>query len=144
VEIETRKGFAYAQLTHKLLSFGALLRVFEGFHRARPSSFEMVVRGPVQFETFFPLDTAVRRKIVKIVGREPVSEPTEFPLFRAAQAIDPKTNRILNWWLWDGEREWPLDRPLTEDERRLSIRAVVNDTALVDRIETGWRAEDRV
>ncbi len=60
----------------------------------------------------------------------------KFPLFRVG-VIHPETGKVETWWLWDGEKEWPIGS-ITEDERKLPIRASWNDTMLVQRIEEGW------
>jgi hypothetical protein len=99
-----------------------------------------VALGDVQFLTFFPLQAAVNKDIVAVVGNCPIpTEAAEFPIFRAGVA-DPKTGKVNVWWLWDGEREWRVGT-LTPEQRRLSFRAVWNDTMLIDRIVAGWRPE---
>lgn len=55
IEIPTKRGYAYAQYTHKDKMMGALIRVFKGFYSNRPKDFTEVVRQPIQFSTFFPL-----------------------------------------------------------------------------------------
>ena len=78
-----------------------------------------------------------------IVGHEPVPEAAQsFPLFRAAGFVD-REGRVHDWWLWDGERAWRIGK-LSDAQRALPIRAVWNDTALIERIEEGWTpATDR-
>jgi hypothetical protein len=117
--------------------WGALIRVFEGVYPARPKDLDALARTDERFVTFFPLRAAVSKGIVKIVGRTPVPPSAQaFPLFRAAGAID-RSGRVLNWILWDGSKEWKVDH-LSDLERSFPIRAVWNDTLLVERIEEGW------
>ena len=57
IEIKTDKGLVYAQYTHKNSLMGNLIRVFTGFYKERPISFEGIVNGDIRFMTFFPLQT---------------------------------------------------------------------------------------
>ncbi len=47
------------------------------------------------------------------------------------------SGRVLNWWLWDGEREWQVEK-LTPELESLSLAQIWNDTLLVERIIEGW------
>lgn len=143
IEIPTARGLAYAQYTHKKEQWGALIRVLPGFHASRPPDLEAVARQEEAFSTFFPLNAAVARGIFKTVGKAAVPPRAQkFPLFRAAGGID-REGRVLNWFLWDGEREWRIDG-LTDEQRRLPIRGVWTDLLLIQRIEEGWTpATDR-
>jgi hypothetical protein len=140
IEIPTRQGLAYAQYTHQKAQWGALIRVLPGLHGSRPPDLEAVAKQKETFSTFFPLKAAIAKRIFKIVGKASVPpEAQKFPLFRAAGGID-RDGRVLNWFLWDGEREWKVDG-LTDEQRHLPIRGVWNDTLLVQRIEEGWTPE---
>lgn len=139
VEITTPKGFAYAQYTHKHSMFGALLRVLPGTYNKRLQEFEDLLQHPV-FSTFFPLQAAINKDIVTVIRNYPVPEMLrEFPLFRVPMR-DLTTGQIRSWWLWDGEREWPVG-DLTRDQYVLPIREVINDTLLIERIVAGWTPE---
>jgi regulator of RNase E activity RraB len=48
-----------------------------------------------------------------------------------------KSGRVLDWWLYDGNREWRIGQ-LSPGQEQLSIAAIWNDTLLVDRILSGW------
>jgi len=140
VEITTNEGYAYAQYTHKHQLYGALLRVFEGIYESRPSDLEEVVRHKVAFSCFFPLGTAVHRKIVSIVGNVPVPETLQqFPIFRSG-TMDPSTRKVEVWWLWDGEREWRTGK-LTPEQRAFPIRGTWTYPFLIERIESHWTPE---
>ena len=142
VEIEVPGGLGYAQYTHAHAQYGALLRVLPGVHPARPKRLADLVAGPHRFQTFFPLHAACARGIVRVVGVFPIpASGVEFPLFRAG-VVDPSTGKVgANWWLWDGEREWRVGA-LTARQLAMPIRGVVNDTLLVERIVSNWRAEE--
>jgi hypothetical protein len=143
IEIETPKGFAYAQFTHKHDTppkYGALLRVFPTLHAARPHSFSAVVLEKPQIITFFPLGAACRRKIVYIVANEAIPKAAQkFPIFRAGAV--GKDGKVATWWLWDGQREWKAGR-ITRKLTSYPIRGVWNDTLLITRIVEGWSHED--
>lgn len=140
VEIDTPKGRAYAQYTHKHAQWGGLLRILPGIFMETPADLERLVAEKAAFSTFFPLQQAIKQDIVRIVGNVPVPlHLRRFPTFRAPMPdAFGGTDRIIGWWLWDGEREWPVGR-LTHEQRELPIREVINDTLLVERIVSGWR-----
>jgi len=141
IEIKTSKGLAYALYTHRNKQYGALLRVFGHILPSRPSHFDTLVSGRPQFETFFPLGAAVHRGIVSVVGSVPIPPQFQaFPIFRSGSA-DPITKKVKTWWLWDGEKEWLVGN-ITDEQRKLPIRGVWNDTLLRERIDTGWTAEN--
>ena len=137
IEVSTAKGFAYAQFTHKDTQWGSLLRVLPGFFADRPTAFQDLARQDAVFVSFFPLQAAIKRKIVQVVANCPVpSDVAQFPLFRAPGWTD-KSGKVLDWWLWDGEKSWQIGQ-LTENQKRLPIKEVINDTLLIERIENGW------
>ena len=123
--------------------YGALLRVYNTIYQTKQSL--DVIQSAVNsrepdFFTFFPLGAAVNRNIVSVVGNAPIPEKQKpFPLFRNGNE-DPKTKNVETWWLWDGEKEWPIGK-LTKEQSRLSLNEVWNDALLVERIESGWTPE---
>ena len=143
VEIPTKKGLAYAIYTHRHKTppkFGALIRIFDLLYDKRPSDIQGIVCIAVRFATFFPLEAAVRKRIVEVVGHVDVPEHVrDFPVFRGG-TVDPKTGKVAVWWLWDGDKSRRVGQ-LTEEQRKLPIRGVWNDTFLKERIEEGWRPE---
>jgi hypothetical protein len=140
IEIKTAKGFAYAQYTHKHEVYGSLIRVFDKMYSKRPQFDDHFISQKVRFTTFLPLQSAVKRGIFEVVKSETIrTELIPFPTFRAG-IIDPVTKKVNDWWLWDGKEEWKVGK-LSEDQRRLPIRGVWNDTLLIQRIESDWRPE---
>lgn len=137
-EVPTSRGLAYAQLSHRNKLMGALVRILPGLHRERPSDLSELARQPTAYFTFFPLEAAVRGKQVTRLGRVDVPPHAQaFPLFRAAGQIEPGTGKVLDWWLWDGEREWRIGQ-LTHEQRDLPLREVVMPPMLIERLELGW------
>jgi len=141
IEIPTTKGFAYAQYTHKHKMYGALIRILEGLFDKRPEDFTHLVKKKHRYATFIALQSSVNQGFFTIVGNEPVpEEANKFPLFRAAGAIPREGGKVLNWWLWDGEKEWFIDQ-LKPEQRSLPIASVWTATLLIQRIESGWTPE---
>jgi hypothetical protein len=114
--------------------------VAPGFHAVRPPSFFQIVAVQPQFITFFPLGAACNRGLVSIVANEPVPDHAAiFPTFRSA--VRGPDGILNDWWLWDGANERRVGE-LTREMRSLPIRAICNDTLLVERIVSEWRSED--
>ena len=137
VQVTTPRGFAYAHYSHKHAMFGSLLRILSGLYSEVPGDLVELTHKLPRFVTFFPLQAAVSRGIVDVVGNVPLPAAAQpFPLFRAAMR-DPATGKVSAWWLWDGLREWRLDQ-LSAEQLSLPIREIVNDTLLVERIVSDW------
>ena len=142
VEIATKAGAAWAQYINRHAGFGDLLRVIGAADGAEDPA--GIARRSTQFATFFPLGAACRRGIARIVGPAPIpSEWQEFPRFRQALRLDPSSKAPCNWRIWDGQREWTVPE-LDEEQRRYPLRVIMNDTLLVERVLSGWRAEDNL
>ncbi|MEO8217970.1 MAG: hypothetical protein ABI718_12890 [Acidobacteriota bacterium] len=115
-----------------------------GVFERRPENFAHLMRQKERFSTFFPLGAAVSRNIVSIAAHEEVPPHwQQFPMFKAAGNRDPKTGRVTDWWLWDGESQERI-RALAPEQQQLPILAVWNDTLLVERISNGWTPADEV
>ena len=142
IEIDTERGYAYAQYTHKDPMMGALIRVFKGFYPNGLKDFTNLIEQPTQFSTFFPLQRAVNIESVKIVGKKiPIRNDLKaFPVFRVGGLIDPERKKTRSWSLWDGNEEIRIDQ-LTSHQKKLPIKATWNDTMLISRIENEWSPE---
>lgn len=127
--------FGYAQYTHKHKIYGALLRVF--LVREKVVNIAELSNAPHQFTTFFPLAAALNKQIVIIVGNLPLrNEFMEFPIFRTGVA---NLSGVVDvWWLWDGENEERIGK-LSPKQMEYPIRNVINDTLLIERIDSGWQ-----
>ena len=140
VEIGTSKGLAYGLCTHRHRQYGTLIRVIDGLLPQRPGDLASLARRRVSFSCFVALPAAADQPVVSIVGHADVPpELLGFPTFRAG-IIDPRIGKVALWWLWDGDKEWPIGA-LTPEQRRFPIRGIWDVTLLVERIESGWTAE---
>jgi len=142
IEFKTKMGFAYAQFSHyhsfnKSDDHGALLRILPGTFSQRPAAFEELASTKEVYFTFFPVQAAVNRSLVAVVGQEEVPvHAREFPLFRCGTPSS-KTGKVSAWWLWDGKKEWKVGQ-LTDQQWDLPIRVIPSYPLLVERIEQGW------
>ncbi len=144
IEIPTPRGLAYAHYTHKHdapPSYGALIRVLPGIFAERPADFAALVQQPPAFMTFFPLGAACNRRLVRVVAHEPLPAAAQrFPVFRDSHR-DRAGRRQPPWFLWDGCREWRVERLSPEELRAYPPLGVWNDTLLIERIVAGWTHE---
>jgi hypothetical protein len=140
LQILTSAGVAYAQITHTHKRYGTLLSVFSGFYAEAPDNFSLLVSSAPQFQAFFPAQSAVDGGLLSVVSNVPVADKNKkFPIFRT-RAIG-RDGQCGPWWVWDGESEKVLDRPLLEAERKYPIRGIISAPLLLERIEKGYRPE---
>lgn len=133
-EITTPAGLAYFQYTAQHPMYGGLIRVLPGTYDERPLSVSELVRRRERYFVFFPVRAAAYRGLVATLGAHDIPPHARaFPLFKAG--------RNPNWWLWDGEREWPVGK-LTLEQRSLPSRGIWNLAMLASRIASGWSPED--
>lgn len=141
VEIETKKGLVYAQYTHKHKLMGDLIHVFTKEFKTCPDNLAAIINGDIRFTIFFPLQVAVKQKIVKVIANLKVPEHLKkFPVFKNG-TVNPDTKKVDVWWLWDGEKEWKIGK-LNKEQRYYPMQAIWNDTLLIERIENEWRSEN--
>ncbi len=133
VSVNTRSGLALLQYVRYVRPYGALVRVLSGTYQSLPADLQALVNGRELFWGFVPLAPMIDRALVHLVGHYQVPEHARsMPLMRAPAG----GLRSRRWWLWDGEKEWLVDRsdPLVRDA---SMKAAYNDTALIEAIEAG-------
>ena len=142
VEIPTLRGFAYAQYTHEHREsprHGSLLRVLPGLYDRQPEDLASLVEQEERFSVFFPLGAALARGIFRIVGNPDVpARKQPFPVLRS-KTPDGRT------YYWAGRREWRETWwRRTPRWRRGAIDEIWHDTALVERVSSGWKLADDV
>lgn len=139
--IRTSGGHAYFQYVKKIAPMGSLVRVLPGVFADAPTDVESLVAKETNFWIFFPAGAAFSRGIVHKIGRYAIPYHSKnVPVFRAG-VVDPAVGKVVDWWLWDGEKEWRVGS-ITDEQRRLPIRGSWNDTMLIERIEEGWLPEN--
>jgi hypothetical protein len=137
-EVRTSKGFAYVQLTRRHPVMGCLIRVLPGVFDSPPSDLRSLLQEKERFFTFYPVDDAIARGLVRPVATLDLPEwAREMPLLRKALRIDPLTRRPAEWALWDGTRTIRTEMPSSE-LRELSLARIVSHDVLVKRIEDDW------
>jgi hypothetical protein len=144
IAIPTPAGEGYAQYTHDHEDYGELIRVLPGTLEQEPGDLQALVDQRERFNVFFPLAAALRQGIVNVVANAAVPRAAhDFPRFRAGIPVPGEPGKYQRWYIWDGAEEWPVDE-LSDEQRDLSIREIVNDTMLVKLIVSGWSPRDEV
>ena len=141
-EIETPRGLAYFQVTHRDAVHGYLIRVLDRIFE-HPAAVSDLADLDTRFLTFFPVPQALRENIVRHVGRAVVPRGSSaFPVMKVPGLRD-SSGRVEKWWLWNGVEEWAVES-LSPEQAAYPTAAVINDTMLIDRITSDWRHEDDV
>jgi hypothetical protein len=141
-EIVTPNGRGYIQCIGRHHSRGELIRVLRPLLEERPPQFGDMTRQPERFLTYFPLTAAKSRGIVQWVGNEDVPpNPRVPPAMRSPGKINPHRRVVESWWIIEGDRE-VLVESLTDEQKKLSINAVINDTLLIEHLVTDWSPTD--
>lgn len=141
--IKTAKGMAYFQYILKNKLMGNLIRVLPGTYQNEPSSIDTLIDCESIIWTFFPVGSALARKEIRKIDNYKIPDHSkEMPLFRC-HPLDFGKGPLMDWWLWDGEQEWPV-KELTPDMHKLPLREIWDDVVLAERIATGWRSEHQV
>jgi hypothetical protein len=139
VEIPVKGGFAYAQYTFRHTDppeYGDLIRVLPGIYKKPLSAFEDLVSQEERFFTFYPLGSAVRQELVRIVAHIDVPDCCKtLPIMKSY--IQNLSTGEKTWWLWDGNQQWKVGK-LSPAQRKLSYHGIINHAALVEYIEMGW------
>lgn len=140
LEFETKRGFAYAQVSHFHRSNGELTHIMVGDFDRRPMEICTVVREPVRFSCWLPAKLLVARNTLSVVARCDVPDSRKaLPIFRSG-VPDPRTGKVDVWWLWDGETEWRVGT-LTPEQRKYPMTEVIGIPTVIHRIESGWNPE---
>lgn len=135
VEIETTKGLAYLQVTHRHSSYPEVVRMLPGLRVSRPDNFSDLAGQASVFTAMVPLGGTIDQN--RIVGRKVATAPIPaadqaFPTFK--MAIRDKQGAIAYWWFWDGDSLRYDEAPGPEVET-MSQREVMTAGSLLERIE---------
>lgn len=115
-QILTSEGVCYGQVINTNPKWKFVVAVFREFFSKKPDSFEKLVDTEPQIITTFLIQHAVRQGLFTLVAHLPVSEKLiRFPIFRGTNNLNGDDTI---WFFWDGEKEWRVERPLNEDEKK--------------------------
>lgn len=136
--IDTPKGKAYFQYVYQDETIGELIRILPGLYKQKPNNFTDLVKQNELFFLYFPLKSAYKRKIVKLVGNYLLSNNFRKPKLMRAKNVD-QNGKFINWHVIDTDT-WKREHvtELTEEYKQLSPWGVWNDTLLIERLSTGW------
>ena len=130
----TDAGMLVGLATHDVPRIGSLVWIAAPTFDAEPTREQVENIRSWRWPILFPLNDAIRRKIVKPVATVPV--PTHllpFPTMRSG-------NRRIGWTAFTEVAGVHRQLGPTED-RSLPIYKVVNDTRLREMVASGWRPE---
>jgi len=134
-EIQTGRGLVYVQCTHQAKDGSAVMRLLDGFHGQRPSTFDTKTR----FLFLLPARASAHDEFLKRVGNFNLPEESrDFPIFR--NGTPGPDGKVATWWFWNGDDEWKVGS-LSAEERRYPLREFWSYPLLVEKIETGWTPE---
>ena len=117
-----------------------IVAIFRKFFSEKLNDFESLISEEPQIITPFLIQDAVRQGLFTLIDNVPVSERhKKFPVFRDTNNLrkDGKTM----WWFWDGDKEWKVERPLTEEEKKYPSYSLPSAPLLIERIENNYRVE---
>jgi hypothetical protein len=140
-QLETSKGPAYGLCTHENAEYGELIYLYP--IGTKLSELKDTV---TQFCCFFPLRAALRRKImkeiIKKIGRMEIpSHLKNLPLFRVILGIPPAgPGKFDHWGFWNGQETWFVGE-INDEQRKMPVREIWNDTLIIERLEEGYTAE---
>jgi hypothetical protein len=139
LELKAGAGLAYALYTHKDPIYSYLMRVRSKILDVRPRDFASYFSDDVDFSCFYPLDTALRRGLVEVVGQ--IEIPNGLRTFRIFPGGTPnRENDIPNWRFGEVESE-SRGGNINDDQRKIPVEWIWNHTFLIDRVNKGWRGD---
>jgi hypothetical protein len=141
--IQTKKGETYLQYIGKDQRGAVAVRVLSKFFDLPQDCLGEAIQQNTNFITFYPVNIAYRRKMVRKIGNFEVPEHSKkLPLFRGATSIlDPK--RIDGWIIPDqnGNKRSILFKDLTIEQKKMPTDGLINHDLLVSLIEEDWLPE---
>jgi hypothetical protein len=114
-----------------------LLKIFYELHQVQPEDISSIIDGGF-FYNRFALKAAVKKKIVTKVGNIQLSNDFESPLYYRTENVFGEGWQIVNAKTW--HRETVLT--LSDDQKKLSPWGSMNDTLIIELLESGWKLEN--
>lgn len=139
-QILTSEGVCYGQVTHIHPKWKFVIAIFREFYASEPEDFTAVVASEPQIITTFLAQDAIEQGLFSLIANVAVSEHLKsFPTFRATNNL--KGSETM-WFFWDGERQWKVHRPLSDDEKRYPKGpSLPSAPLLIDMVEKDFRVE---
>jgi len=136
-------GYGHALITHDIrdgFALGTLVRVIRGI-RETPDFRGDVEASTIQFSAFTPVRSYCHRGDAWVVARnQTLNSLADLPIFKCIQILPPDSvGRAYS--LWDGKREWPVEK-LTAEQRNYPICEIIGLDLLVDRLLSNWTPRD--
>ncbi|MDR0515655.1 MAG: hypothetical protein LBH25_01260 [Fibromonadaceae bacterium] len=140
-QLKTSKGPAYGLCTHEDTEYCQLVYLYP-----IGTQLSKLKDATTQFCCFFPLRIALRQKIMKEIIKEVgrIEIPTQlkdFPLFRVRMIPSNGPGKFHHWGFWDGQKAWFVGE-INDEQRKMPIRGIWNDTLIIERLEEGYIAEN--
>jgi hypothetical protein len=132
----TNERYAYGQYVFKDPKNGPLLKIFNLITDKAEVNFDELT----ELDSLFPpiitgISRAVSVGMWQVVGKRPITNFV-YPQF-ISSLWDNKTNRVINWFLWDGREYIKIGGELPEEYKKLEYLIVWSPYDVVHRIETG-------
>lgn len=141
--IPVGSGHGYFKALFAVPKWGYWIKVFPGVHKDPLPDLRTLAIQPAQFYTFFPLLQAVKQRVVASVGELPIQDDERhLPVMKEPGGVMPD-GTVTDWFIIDGPSAFRV-KHLSEEQKRLQDKMVVNDTALADMIAEGWRPETSI
>ena len=138
-QILTSVGVCYGQAINAHPEYGFIVAVFREFYPKNPKDYEAVAAHEPQFVTPFRLQEAVDRGLLSLVTNVPVHPRNRaFPVFRYREDAGGVPGA---WRFWDGEKEWKIGRPLSEEEKGYPRLSLPDAPLLLKWIRDDYRVE---
>ncbi|MEZ2126791.1 MULTISPECIES: hypothetical protein [unclassified Sinorhizobium] len=139
-QILTSEGVCYGQVTHTHPKWKFVVAIFREFFSKEPEDFNAVVSKDPQIITTFLIQDAIRQGLFTLVANVPVFDHLrKFPTFRGTNHLNGDKTV---WFFWDGDKEWKVNRPLTDREKRYPEGpSFPSAPLLIEMIEKNYRVE---
>lgn len=139
-QVLTSEGVCYGQVIHTHPKYAFVIAIFREFFSKAPDSFDELVKSEPQLITTFLIQYAVRQGLFSLVANVPVSDRLKkFPTFRSTNNLH---DDATVWWFWDGDKQWKVDRPLTDEEKKFPRGpSFPSAPLLIERIQNDYRVE---
>ena len=139
-QILSSEGVCYGQVIHTHPKYDFVIAIFREFFSKTPKDFSEIVSKTPQLITTFLIQDAVRGGLFALIANVPVADHlSKFPTFRGTNHLNGDDTI---WRFWNGEREWKIERALTDDEKMYPEGpSFPSAPLLIEWIEKDYRVE---